>query len=373
MVLYFKVKNQSATHRRVPLPPFQEGIPLSAKVPLAHVTPSTDSRARVPLNTLAIPLGLAGLAQVWSLGTAALGIPFELGQAFWVVAAIAWIWTLAVHVHRSTRADQPLSHQLTHFAQGPLAALLPLAAMLLGAGLHPTIPLAGTVLTLISFAAAAAFASWILSFWMRGELPLESIHGGYFLPISAAGLVGAFAAAETGLDWLAVGSFTIGIFFWLVISVFFFLRLALRPTLPAPLVPTLAILVAPPAVASAAWLKISGGQPNHMFEGLTAMTILMVLIQVMLLPRYRALPFSLGFWSFTFPAASVAALAITWLRLLQPIGWQAITVGVLAAVTVFVVTIATKSILLLIATTRAARRQRSSSEKRTHRFTVTLP
>jgi tellurite resistance protein len=65
----------------------------------------------------------------------------------------------------------------------------------------------------------------------------------------------------------------------------------------------------------------------------------------------------------TFPAASVAALAITWLHLLQPFAWQAITVGVLAAVAILVVSIATKSILLLSATTRAARRQRSTAEK----------
>jgi tellurite resistance protein len=320
-------------------------------------------RTRVPLNTLAIPLGLAGLAQVWTVGTTALGLPSGLGQAFWLTAAISWVWTLAVHVHRGTRSDHSLSHQLMHFAQGPLAALLPIAAMLIGAGLYRTVPLAGTVLTLISMAAAAAFAAWILSFWMRGEMPLESVHGGYFLPISAAGLVGALTAAETGLDWLAVGSFAIGIFFWLVISVFFFLRLALRPAMPAPLIPTLAIMIAPPAVAAAAWFRISGGQPNHLFEGLSAMTAFMVLIQIMLLPRYRALPFSLGFWSFTFPVASVAALGITWLHQLQPFAWQAITVAVLAAVTALVLAIATKSILLLITTTLAVRRQPSAAEK----------
>ena len=90
------------------------------------------------------------------------------------------------------------------------------------------------------------------------------------------------------------------------------------------------------------------------------MTAFMVLIQIMLLPRYRTLPFSLGFWSFTFPVASVAALAITWLHLLQPFAWQAITIGVVAAVTLLVVSIAAKSILLLVATTRAERRQRSA-------------
>ncbi|MEU7766547.1 potassium-tellurite ethidium and proflavin transporter [Nocardia sp. NPDC049190] len=328
-------------------------------------------RTRVPLNTLAIPLSIAGLAQVWSVATAALGAPFELAQAFWLIAAIAWISTIVAHGYRGARTDQPLSHQLTHFAQGPLAALLPIAAMLLGAGLHRAIPLAGTMLALVSIAAAAAFGAWILSFWMRGELTLESVHGGYYLPTSAAGLVGAFAAAETGLDWLAVGTFAVGIFFWLVISAFFFLRLALRPAMPAPLVPTLAIMIAPPAVASAAWLTISGGRPDDVFGGLTALTAFMVLIHVPLLPRYRALPFSVSFWSFTFPVASVAALAITWLRLLHPFAWQASTIALLAAVTIFVVVVAVKSILLLGAATRAERRHRSAAEHHAkHRRTL---
>ena len=207
--------------------PHVRGRLLSAQPPLT----------RVGLNTLAIPLGLAGLAQVWSVATSALGGASELGQGFWLVAATAWIWTIAVHVRRGARTDDSLAQQLTHVVQGSLAALLPITAMLLGASLHRTVPLAGTVLTSASLAAAAAFGAWMLSFWMRGELPLEAIHGGYLLPISAAGLVGALAATQTGLDWLALGSFTVGIFFWLVISVFFFLRLALYPAMPDALVP----------------------------------------------------------------------------------------------------------------------------------------
>ncbi len=330
---------------------------MADQLSVTQAVSATTAPTRVPLNTLAIPLGLAGLAQVWSVATSALGVAFQLGQAFWVIATIAWIWTIAVHVHRGRRADQSIFDQLTHATQGPLAALLPIAAMLLGAGIHQSVPLAGTALTLISIASAAAFAAWILRFWMRGELTLDSVHGGYFLPISAAGLVGALTAAETGPVWLAFGSFTVGIFFWLVFSVLFFLRLALRPAMPAALVPTLAIMMAPPAVAGAAWLKISDGRADYVFQGLIVMTALMVLIQVMLLPRYGTLPFSLGHWSFTFPVASVAALAITWLHLFQPIAWQAITIGVLAAVTLLVVVISTKSILLLMATTRAARQQ----------------
>ena len=336
---------------------------MSGQPPFALAT-TTYVRPRVPLNTLAIPLSLAGLAQVWSTATSTLGAPFQLGQVFWMIAGIAWSWTILVHLYRGTLTDQPLSHQLTHFAHGPLAALVPIGGMLVGAGLHRAIPVAGTVLTSISITAAAGFGVWILGFWMRGELPLESVHGGYYLPIIAAGLFGALTAAQTGLGWLAVGSFAIGIFFWLVISMLFFLRLALRPTMPAPLVPTLAIMIAPPAVAAAAWLTICGDRPDHVFGALTALTAFMVLFQVALLPRYRALPFSLGFWSFIFPTATVAGLAITWLRLFHPFAWHAITVGLLVAVTLLVVVVAAKSIALLFANTRPTGRHRSSAGNR---------
>ncbi|MFC0452136.1 potassium-tellurite ethidium and proflavin transporter [Rhodococcus jostii] len=326
----------------------------------AHTQSVTGSRARshLPLNTLAIPLGLAGLAQAWSVATTALGTPFALAQAFWLIAALAWISTATAHVHRARRATHGISQQFTHFAHGPLAALLPISAMLLGANLHRTIPLAGTVLTLFAIMAAAGFGAWMMSFWMSGEMALESVHGGYYLPISAAGLVGALAAAQSGLDWLAAGCFAVGLFFWVVITMFLFLRLALRPTMPAPLVPTLAIMIAPPAVGAAAWLTISDGHPDVLFEALTAITAFMVMVQVPLLTRYRALPFSHGFWSFTFPVASVVALTITWLHLLQPLAWRAITIGLLGAVTILVLLIATKSILAVRTTSRHSMQRR---------------
>jgi tellurite resistance protein len=317
-----------------------------------RVEPAARPHARAPLTTLAIPLGLAGLAQTWTVATSTLEWPFALAQGFWVVAALAWIWTAAAHVHRGARSEDSLSDQLTHMAHGPLAALLPISAMVLGAGLHRTYPAAGAAVTLVAIGAAAVFGAWISTFWMNGEMRLEAVHGGYYLPISAAGLVGALTASQTGLDWLAIGCFGVGLFFWLVISVFLFLRLALRPNMPDPLVPTLAIIVAPPAVAAAGWLSISGGVPDPLFEGLTALTAFLVLVQVPLLGRYHALRFTHGFWAFVFPAASVTSLAITWVRLEHPGTWHGLTVSLISVATLFVVVVAAKSLVLVASDNR---------------------
>ena len=300
---------------------------------------------RFPLISLAIPLGLVGLAQEWSVGGALLALPWAWAQLFWLVAAAAWVGVIAAHGHRGARAHQSLADQLGHLAQGPLASLVPIAGMLLGADLHGIAPVAGTVLTLVSLAVAAAFAAWMLGFWMRGALPLESVHGGYFLPISAAGLVGALTTAQIGLRDLAIGAFAVGAFFWVVISVVLLLRLAVRPALPAPLTPTLAVMTAPPAVGAAAWSTITGGHPDGLFDALTGMTVFMLLTQIALAPRYRALPFTLGHWGFVFPAATVGALAIRWLGLTHPVAWQGAVIAILAVMTAFVAVVAARSVL----------------------------
>ncbi|MFI5610228.1 hypothetical protein [Amycolatopsis sp. NPDC051903] len=74
------------------------------------------------------------------------------------------------------------------------------------------------------------------------------------------------------------------------------------------------------------------------------LTVLVVLVRVMMLPQYRKLRFSVGFWSFIFPPAAIASLAERWLGLLEPAGWRTAT-GILAgAFTVFLAAVAAFSL-----------------------------
>jgi len=307
---------------------------------------SESPATRVPLTTLAIPLGLAGLAQVWTLAASGLGMPFVYGGILWSLAATAGLVAIAEHLRRGWRAEETLTQQLAHHTQGPLAALLPITAMLLGSGLHRTSHAAGTVLTLLALVVAACYGMWIVNHWARGNVALDAVHGGYYVPVSAAALVGALTCAVVGFPRLAAGSLVVGVAAWVLTTAAIFLRLARRPSLPDSLVPTLAILVAPPAIGSLAWLGISDGRADGVFVAMSAVAALMLLVQLWLLPRYLTLPFSVGHWSFTFPAASLAGLAMTWMRLEQPPGWRGITMGIALATTALIGLIAVKSILL---------------------------
>jgi tellurite resistance protein len=308
----------------------------------------STATARIPLNTFAIGFGLAGLAEVWSTADKTLGLPLAVGQAFWLVAAVAWIWLITAHLVRGVRSGLSLPAQLRHPAQGPIASLVPITSMLIGGDLLTLVRPAGIVLFVLSAAAAPLFAAWLISTWLQGGLTLEALHGGYLLPTVAAGLVGADVAAAAGLPLIGWGMFGVGLFFWAVITTLLVLRFAIRPALPDPLVPTMAILVAPPAVAGIAWFSLHGASDDPVAAMLAGVGILLLLLQLALLPLYRALRFSIGFWSFSFPAAAVATDALLWTGNLGAPGSQIVAVALLVAVTALVGSIAARSLQDLV-------------------------
>lgn len=83
-------------------------------------------------------------------------------------------------------------------------------------------------------------------------------------------------------------------------------------------------------------------------QAIAGLGVLMVLVQLALLPRYVRLAFSLGFWSFVFPAAAVATAAVEWFRALAlPSAWVP-TVALLALLSVLVAVVGARSIGLAV-------------------------
>jgi tellurite resistance protein len=331
-----------------------------------HMTDRTDAsistpkqaRAlhRIPLNTLAIAFGLAGLAEIWAAASRQLGVSPIIAHSIWAGVLVAWVWLIVAHLRRGVRSGESLVAQLKHPAQGPIAALAPVVGMLLGAELHEFLPGLGVAVVVVSIAVAAAFAGWILAFWHTGALSPEAFHAGYLLPTVAAGLIAATTASEIGLRPLAIGCFAVGIFFWIVISTVVLARLAFFAPLPAALTPTCAILLAPPAVAGIAWFTIDGEHADILSMALLGLLILMALQQLALIPRYRALPFSLGFWSFTFPLAAAGTYAVDWLAVAGFPGWQVLAGALVVIVTVVIVAIGVRSLVLITGVRRGVQR-----------------
>ena len=121
------------------------------------------------------------------------------------------------------------------------------------------------------------------------------------------------------------------------------MRLVAHPLLPVGLRPTLAILVAPPAVAGNAWLTINGDRVDAIVLGLAGFGLLMALTQLRFVPVFATVPFGPGWWSFAFSYLAVVGFA-TRMAVLTGFAYP-------AALTAVVLAVATAAVAALLMAT----------------------
>jgi tellurite resistance protein len=302
-------------------------------------------RPRIPPNYFAIPFGLAGLAAAWDTATPTLHTSVVVPDAINILAGAVWLVLVVLHAARGPRSA------LADLRDPVLAPFIPVAAivgMLLGWALSDYCFAAGRVLVIAFLVITVVIGGWMTGQWIVGDLDEDKLHPGYFLPTVAGCLVGAFCAAEVHLHAIAEASFGIGIICWVLLGSLVLNRLFFRPTLPAALLPTLAIELAPPAVAGEAYFALGGQASSPVACVLGGYAVLMALVQLRLLPVYAKLSFSPAFWAFTFAYASAAADGLDWISHKKPPGAAVYAVIILAAITLFIAVIAIRTVNLLI-------------------------
>jgi tellurite resistance protein len=110
----------------------------------------------------------------------------------------------------------------------------------------------------------------------------------------------------------------------------------------------MAIELGIPAVAGSAYFAVAGRTISIMACALGGYAVLMALVQVRLIPDYRRLSFTPGFWSFAFAFAYAAAAtdALAWLAIKKPPGATGYAIALIALLTAFVAWITFRTVVL---------------------------
>jgi tellurite resistance protein len=286
-------------------------------------------------NMFGISFALAGLATCWGYA-AMLGLaPALVADVLFLVTAAVWLVLVVGYLLQVPRRPGGWRRELTDPVLAPFVSLIPIVGMFLAIGLMPHALAAGRWLFGVFAAATTVLAGWMTGQWIVGDLDLDRLHSGYVLPAVAGGLIGSIGAALAGWTSLAHAFMGLGVVSWLLIGSVIMARLLFRPRLPAPLTPTLAIEVAPPALAGLAYLAITHGRVDAVTLALGGFTVLAVIVQLRLIPVYRRLSFGPAFWSFAFPYAAVATFALHWINYGRPVGYKIWAWIVLLAITAF--------------------------------------
>ena len=294
---------------------------INTSPPSATVTPIGTGRpwlARLPPGLLAIVFGLLGLAGTWGR-LSGFGITTNtdvVAMILLISATGLLVLLLLLNLIREVRHRVEAANDRAHPVQGALLSLLPLTILLSVALWLPLYPQYRDLMFSLAVAALVVQGSiaWrIVARAATGDLPADMVTPALYLPPVGGGLIGALALNALGSHGWAVLLFGMGIGAWALLELRVLNRL-FAGQLPPPLRPTLGVEIAPAPVATLVAATLWPALPADVLLiglGISCGPLIAVLA------RWRwwtNVPFSAGFWSFSFPVAAFGSVIVEAVR-----------------------------------------------------------
>jgi tellurite resistance protein len=274
----------------------------------------------LPLALFAAPMGIGGLGLAWREAGQVLGAPAAIGEALVLLAGLVWLTVATLHLRRLVAHPGALAADLRHPIRSAFAGAVTIGLMILAGGLIPHAPEAAALLWLAAVAGHVAIAGWTVRGLLAAPREAASLAPPLLIPLVGNVLAPVFGAklGFEGLSWMLFG---LGALLWAMLQPVLLARLVTGPALPPRLRPTLAILLAPPAVASLALAGLTGGFGPAPLAAL-GLAVFVALVLAMLAGEFARIPFAMSWWGWTFPTAAFATALLVAARA-HPAAWQA--------------------------------------------------
>jgi tellurite resistance protein len=259
----------------------------------------------VPASSFGIVLGMAGLSNCWRFAHVIWGLDARIGDALFALTTLVWLALLLGYTTKWMRDHDDAMAEFGHPIQCCFIGLVPVSTLLVGTWFATWSDSLGPMLVLLGAAGQLGFSMYRSGALLRGGRKHEDTTAVMYLPTVAGNFVSCIALSSIGYADLAKLFFGAGLFSWLALESVITNRLYTAEPLAQGVRPTLGIQLAPPAVASIAYLSISHNSIDIVFLALFGYALLQLLLLVRLLHWFVETGFSVGYWAFSFGATAL--------------------------------------------------------------------
>lgn len=276
---------------------------------IAERTEAVEGRsvAHLPVGAFALVMGVAGLAVTWLKAGVAWGLGSVAGRTLAVLALAAFAVIATGYAVKVVSHTAAVVAEWTHPVRVAFTATIPISLMVLAIPFLDWLPALSAGLWWAGAAVQAVVTLWVVRTWIADATVQQvHVHPAWFIPAVGnliAPVAGA-AHAPAAVTWYFLG---VGATYYLGLLPIVLGRLFVAGTLPPRLAPTLAILVAPPAVASLAWVRLGGSWDDALVKVLLGVGIFQFLLLLVQIPSLRSVPFTMSSWAYSFPLAALAS------------------------------------------------------------------
>lgn len=287
-------------------------------------------------------MGLGGLSLAWRRAAVVWEVPAWPAQALFWLALAVFVVVSTAYAAKWVRHPDAARAELRHPIRMTFVPAITIDLIVLATAGQDLLPTVATVAWWVGAVGHLLLTVVVMSAWFgRHDIVLDHVTPAWFIPV-VGNVITPLAVRELGSVELAWFSFGVGVVFWIALMPIVLRRVLLHgQSLPLKLMPSIAIFIAPPAVAGLSWLALTESSADDpVFRILFAATVMFTAMVLAQAPMLARVPFGVPWWATTFPLASASAIATAAAGRLPGTAYDVLAVALLALASLVVASVA---------------------------------
>lgn len=309
---------------------------------------SANSRlTHLPIAFFAMVMGLSGLTIAWQKAQQIYQVDLGITLPLLGIAASVFVLLSIAYLLKSFKYSVAVIQEWQHPVKLSFFPTISISLLLLSVALLDINRNVANILWVVGAGLHLMFTLAVINMWMHHEyFQIQHLTPAWFIPAVGNVVVpiGGTALGYTEVAWFF---FSIGILFWIVLLTLAFNRIIFHTPIAANLLPSLFILIAPPAVGFIAYMRLNQGELDNFARILYFVGLFLTLLLFTQVARFTRLPFTLSWWAYSFPLAAITIASFLMFDKTQVTAYWWIATGLLVILTTVV-------LMLLVRTAMAA-------------------
>ncbi|NMT62279.1 SLAC1 anion channel family protein [Marinobacter orientalis] len=257
-----------------------------------------------PISWFAVVMGMTGFTIAWHHAEILLALPVRPSLVLLGLTIITFVILLALYLAKILKYPNQVRAEYSHPINLNFFPTVSIGLILISVALLPYSNPVSLVCWIAGATLHLAFTLHVLSVWLhQTHFEVDHLNPAWFIPVVGNILVpiAGVSHASPEISWFF---FSIGLIFWLILLTIIFYRMLFHRPLPARLLPTLFILIAPPAAGFISWLELTG-ELDAFARILYYVAVFLTLMLLTQVKRFLQLEFFLSSWAYSFPMAAI--------------------------------------------------------------------
>lgn len=299
-----------------------------------------------PVSFFSVVMGLSGFTIALQRAEMFLDFPGHVSMYLLGFTSIVFVTLVFLYATKLIRFPVRAKEEFRDPVKSAFFPAISISLLLLSVAFMSVHIVVSQYLWYVGMVAHFLFTITIISAWMHHEhFNITHMNPAWFIPAVGNIIVpiSGVLHAPTLISWFF---FSVGCVFWIVLLAIFFNRIIFHNPLPEKLIPTLFILIAPPAVGMIAHVQLTGtvGEFDIILYNIALFFAFLLFAQIRYFFNIR---FFLSWWAYSFPIAALSIASAVLFHQTNIAGFASIAKGVLIVLAMIIFILITQTILAI--------------------------